>query len=1394
MQIREQKRSENFEQLLVTSANNTPDATKKELASSDTSLESLASAFTNDDDSALASQQVALNNLETEFELKPSIDVNGLEVKQTLQSANATLDHIESKQNQQTIYKATDALALIQSGCGLVKMVESKEEDMQHWNFLIDQLLYPQLYRPVHNLEEKSDRTTIYNTETSQWTKREITHPRGIFKETEYTKKTATTLLTEDGYHTLFNPNGVNVGILMDINLCKIPAHASGKPKYAFYTNAGTNSRWWIKGNQDKPSVVQTHTIEEIKKFNSDARKKKVVPTHNEIMAKLHRNAIRGIFTTKNTVTDRINALYIKLIFRETLNIDLPLLMITSNSSPVEYTQDQWCADLIAALKRDRNNPGHKLACKTLFGINLYYPSLFQKIYAATNQFTTCTSKTILWIKSLEYIKTEEDVQQYFKINATKQIHVLEWLIRKNCNANKKMLAAFAKSQLKLLEDKPEELLISAVSNRNFLALEYYLQSDTKFNKKDLGKVFHLLNLYKQIHLIQLMLQKYHPELDISCEKTTLADKPSYEFLTDEQIKYDCSQKQLNGLLNKLAFESNYEMFKKIICLRSDIPSKDYLETEISPIFRKNLLHYLLDDEKPQLGLIMSVCERLPSLITKADADGETAFSLIAKKNMDLTFLYFLKLITRHPELIKELHSNLSRTLYYLINNKRQDLAHQLLELKIDNPIQHYQHPETGDTTLHMLIAQEKPDIDFIQKICLLSNNALENKSETSPILLAAKNNLKIFALFCSRNEIMKIFTQEQMHKCLLFLMSTNNIAAVRQLLPHMHDHNQELIADKELGNNALHYALINRVQALPLIRSLSRFRNSAKENNAKLSPLLLAARVGLMNVFVFLSNQKTMMIEYTPQQLQEIVLALVISKQYEYATLLIDKIQVSSKEELNKHAWLEMLADTIPWATNHATGNTVLHYAVLDEKPNYHFIQKLHTDSFLFTQENFKNETPLLIAAKHNKKEILNILLMQVSLIKKLNHSQCAGILFYLIYHNHINTALQLLTINPECAQECCFSYWDEMGNSALHLLLKTIKPEFKLVSQLLHSSVISRENKEGDTPLTIAAKFNPEIIGYALAQENLMEQLNEAQLKKIILILAQTQQIDLIKAIIKKSPITLTKEECRSYLSNVLTKLSNSIQRESKSDVANNSLSVELLALLCSNDNLDIHTENSQDNNLLELAIQNRHDHLAFHIANNCLNQLSSAQLKKTCDLILTLKEKNYHSASPQILVLILNKAVNSLDQSTIEKCFSYLSTLKGHKINTNFLANLAGSDKQKCNQAISHMKYLIDLAKHPDNVIDLLADFAKNKPALAFMYPEKIGFFETQPRIQIINMAKEKLLQLMQKNKSFQTHQEALNLIYLEVENWQQYVDRLKALTATFNPRSLTDKLKL
>lgn len=194
------------------------------------------------------------------------------------------------------------AILTIKNEQALVKIIQATLGDDQHWDFTLNQLADPQHFRPYreHSL---ASRQRVFNPLTGEWYQREV-GKQGASKNTPFTKKTATSVLPDDGRLNFYSQQH-GVGLLLDEKGCDLR-----DGKYVFPENANTDSRWWLMGRNAR-SIKRSVPIKEIRASQRALKQRNRIPYHSEVLARLTVQAVAGVFAPRNDLITRLNTLRI---------------------------------------------------------------------------------------------------------------------------------------------------------------------------------------------------------------------------------------------------------------------------------------------------------------------------------------------------------------------------------------------------------------------------------------------------------------------------------------------------------------------------------------------------------------------------------------------------------------------------------------------------------------------------------------------------------------------------------------------------------------------------------------------------------------------------------------------------------------------------------------------------------------------------------------------------------------------------------------------------------------------------------------------------------------------------------------------------------------------------
>lgn len=211
--------------------------------------------------------------------------------------------------------------------------------------------------RPTTNRGAKGDSTgrDYYNPKTGKVTTKVVNSHRGATKHTaQFSKKMSASLLPSNGKMHLFKISG-KIGFLYDIDQCHLKDE-----KYMWTSNAYTDGRWWRTEPNYQPSLKRSVCLQGMRDANRKTARASKVPSHNEMLIGLSKNAMRAIFSPTDTLADRLNLLR----FANQNKLDVghcELWIITSINGAKPYTMAQQQADIDKANQQHSNTTENKM-------------------------------------------------------------------------------------------------------------------------------------------------------------------------------------------------------------------------------------------------------------------------------------------------------------------------------------------------------------------------------------------------------------------------------------------------------------------------------------------------------------------------------------------------------------------------------------------------------------------------------------------------------------------------------------------------------------------------------------------------------------------------------------------------------------------------------------------------------------------------------------------------------------------------------------------------------------------------------------------------------------------------------------------------------------------------
>lgn len=247
-----------------------------------------------------------------------------------------------------------NALQCIQSNNAYIRSIASLYGEDKNWDFLLRQLADPNNVRPIATLDSMVDRTRVYNPLIKRWSSRQLSGPRGRAKTTPYIKKCSFTAVRPDGRASSFDPawgtlyNGEKkynsyTGILVDGRKCRLD------DRYVFMANAATNHRWWLHKNSSKDMLQSSVGLAAMRSNLEQDQRDSIQPTLNEVLVRAQKGALRGIWAPKSDLVTRLNLQYRRKLIKDSLGVELPLLLISKDKNVTEYIKQCQALDIISA-------------------------------------------------------------------------------------------------------------------------------------------------------------------------------------------------------------------------------------------------------------------------------------------------------------------------------------------------------------------------------------------------------------------------------------------------------------------------------------------------------------------------------------------------------------------------------------------------------------------------------------------------------------------------------------------------------------------------------------------------------------------------------------------------------------------------------------------------------------------------------------------------------------------------------------------------------------------------------------------------------------------------------------------------------------------------------------
>ncbi|GEM_PF-4896155 len=258
------------------------------------------------------------------------------------------------------------------------------------WGFLTRQLQDPEYYRPARAVPAGADRTQCYDPIQDEWSKRAPNPVKGESKPgATFTKKTAVSLLPADGRINLYSQQH-GIVMVFDVTKCNVK-------QYIFDHNVVSNARWWLgldDENRKGYPPQRSTTLDAIRLQHRNAKMQGVVPNRNEVLPDLCADAVIAVAIPQYDLVRCLNAQYRRLILRRELNIDVPLLIMTTDRAVFEYTKAMQLQDLanartypFSSIQRDFYNAITRLEA---FPLNGPMPTVAINIFQAIRDCDLC--------------------------------------------------------------------------------------------------------------------------------------------------------------------------------------------------------------------------------------------------------------------------------------------------------------------------------------------------------------------------------------------------------------------------------------------------------------------------------------------------------------------------------------------------------------------------------------------------------------------------------------------------------------------------------------------------------------------------------------------------------------------------------------------------------------------------------------------------------------------------------------------------------------------------------------------------------------------------------------------------------------------------------------------
>jgi ankyrin repeat protein len=751
-----------------------------------------------------------------------------------------------------TVVSPKQVEKLIETHQAMVRVIESNQGKFENWIHELSQILFPSTERErgVKKLKPDSNRKIILNPLTGKKSERKVSEIRGAYKPGSHTKKMNLTLLSKDGKTILFNVNNVvgaeitrnfDTGLLFERS--KIAWHGTSSPeiKFIFPRDANTNGRGWIEGQGDIPKAI---TFEEVIQTQNTQIKKKERVYYNDCLGRTSVDAVCGIFSQKNFLTPRLNALHNKYLTLEWLNKDLPVFIITPETGHFYYTQEQQIKDIIAALKRDKHTPAYQFALALVQLIPIYDKNLFEKLKSP--DLAKLHPYFQLYASSPDFKKIKEICEAKAEPSLLEQYRILQWILKtpdkKIHDEEEKKLSQQQSCESsdylakKLLHALPKQSwLLHSVHNQQYEVTEYLLrQQGQELTKQELSEAFPYIIRAKQYDLIHLILNL----------------KP------DMEVEFTTSNLKKNTAL-QLAVTLN------------DTP----------------------------IRFIQSICDAGGKILQK-NSNGKNTFELAIQHNYFNVVDYFLE-STHFSKELKESKENkenvshsLGKFLLFLLDKKEQLLAKKLIH-RLPNICKSWDFEVTQNTPLHLCLNMPRPDRELILLLYDKDNTKLAelNKEGESPLLIGIKKgHMDLLYDVCQENHfVAEKHSLDQLIKVFDLLLENKQYQFLILLLrqrPDLQDHSHKSISCLFSKKTPPDLDLIKVSLAMPILPSTIK---------KCINPAINAGHFTVVDYFInhLPSEQKCDHLNHT---LGETLLFLVANNRQALAKLLIQKQPIIHK------------------------------------------------------------------------------------------------------------------------------------------------------------------------------------------------------------------------------------------------------------------------------------------------------------------------------------------------------------------------------------------------------------------------------------------------------------------------------------------------------------------